>query len=218
MIVSEQGGFVFVHIQKTAGTALVEALKSAFPDARPLCGKHDVAIAGRDATGEATWSGYFKFAFVRNPWDRLVSWYAMIDAYRSRLKGARRLADHLRGKALPKSWRYVAANSKTFEEFIVRCTDDIEDYSGVKSFVRNQVDYVTDERGDSLVDFVGRYENFESDLAIIRQRLGRPLTLNAKNASKHDHYSRYYTRETRDIVAARFARDIAAFDYRFEAK
>ncbi|NES08461.1 MAG: sulfotransferase family protein [Okeania sp. SIO2F4] len=72
--------FIFVDAQKTAGQSLTETLKKNVPDLEKLVTKqkHGSAITGRDILGVDKWNEYYKFAFVRNPWDRLVSWYSMI--------------------------------------------------------------------------------------------------------------------------------------------
>src|SRR4051794_5934186 len=109
MLLSRQRKFLFVHIQKTAGSSLREALQAALPDLETFLGTHDHAAWARPHLGE-DWDGYFKAAFVRNPWDRLVSWYTMIreqNDYTNRL------------------WQYVRERAGTFEEFLDRCTDVI---------------------------------------------------------------------------------------------
>ena len=62
--------FTFVHIQKTGGTSIRVAL--GLPKVPP--GKHWSAARHRAALGREEWERRFTFAFVRNPWDRLVSW------------------------------------------------------------------------------------------------------------------------------------------------
>ena len=64
-------------------------------------------------------------------------------------------------------------NSSTFEEFIYNCTDEVEIKEGVYySFAYNQLDYVTDEHGNLLVDFIGRLENFDEDVHEVFSRIG----------------------------------------------
>jgi hypothetical protein len=149
------------------------------------------------------WDEYFKFAFVRNPWDRLVSWYSMVTKFP---RGGNKL------------WRYVHDNSSTFEEFIYNCTDDVEIKKGVYySFTYNQLDYVTDENGNLLVDFIGRLENFDEDVHKVFSRIGVGLeTVPHKNRSRHQHYSTFYKPDTEMIVRERFKRDIEYFGYEFE--
>ena len=78
MLISHSHKLIFIHIQKTGGSTISEILSKNFPDICQFKAKHDFAIQG---TGElCEWKDYYKFAFVRNPWDRLVSWYTMINS------------------------------------------------------------------------------------------------------------------------------------------
>ena len=78
------------------------------------------------------------------------------------------------------------------------------------------MDYLTDASGSLAVDFLGRFERFERDARDLFRLLGiEPSALPHLNLSEHGHYRSWYTPETRDIVARRFHRDIAAFGYEF---
>jgi hypothetical protein len=201
MLLSRQKRFLFVHIQKTGGTSLHQALQSAIPDLETYRGTHDHAAWARAHLG-AEWDGYFKAAFVRNPWERLVSWYSMI---------AEQSEDPFR------LWKYVREGAGSFEEFLDRCTDTIEDIDGTKSFLFNQLDYISDGQGRLLVDFIGRFENLEQDAARLFAHLGVPSpTLPHARKSRHRHYSTYYTERTRRLVGRRYQRDIDFFGFTFE--
>ena len=203
MLISPERRILFVHIQKTGGSAVAQLLKAGIPDLQSYLGTHDPASAARDALG-GEYDSYYRFAFVRNPWGRLVSWYAMI-RQRAGVRPINRL------------WRYVLESSSSFEEFILHCTAAIDDVDGRKSFADNQLDYISDEAGRPIVDFVGRYERFGDDLRTVLDRIGLPgVEIPHVNRSSHAHYSTYYTPRTRDIVAERYARDIRAFGYTFE--
>jgi len=201
VFVSDSHKLVFVHIQKTGGITVDRLLRAQIPDLRAIAARHGFARQGMDKLDD--WDEHFKFAFVRNPWDRLVSWYSM-------LQTMRRDANELR--------RYMHDNSSTFEEFIYNCTDEVEIKKGVHySFAYNQLDYVTDEHGNLLVDFIGRLENFDEDLPKVFGRIGIELeTIPRKNPSDHRHYSTFYTPDTEMIVRERFKRDIEYFGYEFE--
>ncbi len=201
MLLSRQKKFLFVHIQKTAGSSLRESLTAAVPDLVPFLGTHDRAARARPHLDD--WNGYFKAAFVRNPWDRLVSWYSMIreqETYTNRF------------------WEYVRGRANSFDEFLLRCTDTIDDHDGQKSILFNQLDYISDDRGGILVDFVGRFENLTQDTHTLFAHLAlEPPVLPHVNRSSHRHYSSFYREQTRQLVAQRHARDIETFGYTFEA-
>jgi hypothetical protein len=202
VFVSDSRKVVFVHIQKTGGITVHRLLNERIPDLRRIVARHGFARLGMDELDD--WDEYFKFAFVRNPWDRLVSWYSMVTT-------------------MPKDgnelWRYVHDNSSNFEEFIYNCTDEVEIKDGVRySFAYNQLDYVTDDHGNLLVDFIGRLENFDKDIQEAFRRIGFELeAVPHKNRSGHRHYSTFYTPDTELIVRERFKRDIEYFGYEFES-
>lgn len=202
MLISEKFNFVFVHIQKNAGESISEILRQSVSDVKPLLNKHDFARKGKQELGYAKWDKYYKFAFVRNPWDRLVSWYSMI----------------VNNGPRNKLWKYVLENSSNFGEFIQNCTQTIYDYDGEKNCFYNQLDYISDESGSLIVDFVGRYETLEEDFQKVCTTLNIPRARlpHIKHKSKHKHYSEYYTPETRAIVAERYQRDIEFFGYTCE--
>lgn len=215
MLVSRDKRFIFVHIQKTAGTSIRRDLYAQIPDLDTSGGTHDGAREGVARLGEEFWNSAYSVAFVRNPWDRLVSWYSMIEGNRPKIPVYR-----IPGVKRPKQalWRYVLRRASTFEQFVDGCTDTIDDWDGKKSFVRPQTDFLCDASGERIVSFVGRFENLAEDYATVREHLGleqRDLG-HERFRSKHTHYSDYYTDRTRDIVAERFRSDIEAFGYEFE--
>ena len=152
------------------------------------------AREARALVGPEMWRAYFKFAFVRNPWDRLVSWYHMC---------TQRAAEN-------NFSRYIKENAPTFDDFVIKTTTGIAEKT-----TYNQLDYVTDENGVVMLDFVGRYETLHEGLAIVKVRLNLSFELPHVNKSDHKNYREYYTNETREIVAQRFARDVRYFGYDF---
>ena len=194
---------IFVHIQKTGGSAISAALeqKSNLPE------KHFFASDLRDLYGPEVWNECFKFAFVRNPWDRLVSWWSMIDGHREKFEN---------GQSFNKFQSLILQRARTFEEFIENCDEEVVDNDGRKWIFRNQIEYLTDSSGRILVDFIGRFERLQSDFDMVGKRIfGAPVALRKLNASKHRHYSQYFTPRLVEKVARRYERDIAAFGYEF---
>jgi hypothetical protein len=194
---------IFVHIQKTGGNAIRTAL--GYPT-NPR-EKHYTARELRDFYGHDNWAGKFTFAFVRNPWDRLVSWWSMIDALRPA---------YLSGQALNAFQTMVLERASTFQEFLENCDERIIDDDGTKWIYQNQLDYVSDEDGRLLVDFVGRFEHLQRDFEVVaRKILGAAVPLPHSNPSRHAHYSTYYSRAMAEKVGQRYAKDRMAFAYKF---
>jgi hypothetical protein len=195
--------WIFVHVQKTGGNSVRTALGGDIFDAR----KHFTARELRETYGTTVWNSCFKFSFVRNPWDRLVSWWSMIDNARDYVDPARP----------PNAFfGYVLGRARSFGDFLLCCDDEIVESDGRKNIFRNQIDYLIDDSGTMMVDFVGRFERLQEGFDEISCRLGRtPVALSRTNASQRAAYTGYYTPATAEMVARRYARDIAQFGYRF---
>ena len=85
-----------------------------------------------------------------------------------------------------------------------------------KGATKLQSDMVTDENGNILVDFVGRYENLHHDLEKIANILHLDVSLPRLNSSQHKDYRSYYNKRSKDLVAKYFQKDIEIFGYHFE--
>jgi hypothetical protein len=68
MLISKKKKFIFVHVQKTAGTSLRRVLRENASDARQWHGRHGHASSGIAEIGRERWDQFFSFGFVRNPW------------------------------------------------------------------------------------------------------------------------------------------------------
>jgi hypothetical protein len=196
MVVSERLRCIFVHVQKTGGSSIEVALRQhdpAIPEKPHNARRHLGARDVRELVGAATWDASFTFGFVRNPWDRLVSWHSMC----------------VQAPAPNAFGRHVQDHFASFEDFVMR-----PDAMLARTTVP-QVDYLAGHDGALIVDFVGRYEALHRDYAEVGRRLGIGAALPHANRSAHRDYRDYFSASMRDVVAARFARDIERFGYAF---
>ena len=137
---------------------------------------------------------FFKFSAVRNPWARAVSLY-------HRREGVQ------------------VSRELSFPEFI-RQHEFASDTCEQPTRHRNQVDWLCDESGNCLVDYVYKLEEFEQAIPEIAIRTnGRiqltPLVANQNPESRSRDYRELYTTETRQLIAQRFEKDIDTFHYTF---
>lgn len=136
---------------------------------------------------------YISFAFVRNPYDRILSaWkYFTTNDYAIGL-----LKDH--GIHFHKN--------TTFDEFL-----DISINRHSDHHWQPQSHYVPQG-----VDFIGRLENFQQDYNQLCELIAIPKTqLLHEKQIKRKHYSEYYNKETKKIVTEVYAEDISRFGYIF---
>ena len=159
---------------------------------QPTSSNFDVHISAKDIRkkiGEEQYTKFFKFAFVRNPWDRLVSTYEYI----------------LQSRAHPQHNLVKAAGGfENFVEYETRSSNQGEFQKG----------RITDEKGDIIVDFIGRYESLSLDFMKICKVLGINEELPHVNASKRRRpYLQYYNSKTLNLVAEKFRDEIELFGY-----
>jgi len=144
---------------------------------------------------------YFKFTFVRNPWDRMVSSYYFLRS----------------GGLHENDARWAAANLRPYPDFasFVRGWVNEENILTWVHFMPQHY-FICDESGKIMVDFVGRVENMEADFAYVANRLGCTRKLDKINTSNRRDYRSYYDDETREIIRRVYAKDIELFGYVFE--
>jgi len=69
--------FIFIHIPKNAGTSIRNSFDRKGYDKRVVSKRypHDSCSIIKSYCGDDVWNTFFKFAIVRNPYDRMVSYY-----------------------------------------------------------------------------------------------------------------------------------------------
>ncbi len=69
VIISHERRVLFVHVHRTGGTSIQKHLKETLFGAENLGPQHSSLIEAKRLIGPE-FASYFKFAFVRNPWER----------------------------------------------------------------------------------------------------------------------------------------------------
>jgi hypothetical protein len=187
---------IFVHIPKTAGISLT---RTFFPD---LHVSHTPIRIYKMLYQPEVYDSYFKFAFVRNPWDRLVS------AFHYLKRGGRTKRDRL----------WAAANLAPYENFAGFARGWVNQ-DNVYSYVHfiPQHEFLCDRHLQIEFDYIGRFESIEDDFKYIGQRLriGTNLPHYNRGAPRPD-YRTFYDRETKAIVGRVYRDDIELLSYTFD--
>jgi hypothetical protein len=159
---------------------------------------------------ERHYSDYFKFCFVRNPFDRVLSCYLhKFKQGKDREEGFER-----NGVYLPFAQYGLFHADTSFGEF-VRGISDIDDTDADAHF-RSQHAFIRDGQQEIPMDFIGRLETLGADVSHIAGRLGfRHVRLHHMERTDHAGYRRYYDAETRKLVKRRYAEDLERFGYEF---
>lgn len=196
-MISEKLKYVFVHINKTGGSSIRKMLGETDWKSSP----HNIANDYLNILGEYKFKSYFKFSFVRNPWDRVVSTYHfnIQISKRKLLKGS------------------------TFERFVAKYpmeypANQLDYISSIqwKWDRKNNIYIYKPDEVNLLVDFIGRYENLENDVNYIKNKFKIDNEFPHLNKTEHKHYSQYYNNYTKEIIAKKCERDIKYFGYKFE--
>lgn len=223
MIVCTSRKFIFVHINKTAGTSITEAfapilqwtdivlgvtpigrvLDQPFQDRFNLC-KHSTAREIRAVVGADIWSEFTTFAVVRDPVDRAVSLYHYLKRIETAGSPARRLRRRLLRR--PPVWSGLIAlrESKTFSDFIRHPMLGSE-----PGFIPQHA-FLSGENDEIIVDRLLRFEAiaeaFEAlcrDLGLGRLRIGH------ENRSREDRNRLSIPDSDVDFLRDYFAKDYA---------
>lgn len=224
MLYNAESNCLFIHIQKTAGTSITQQLcrKPGWTFVQP---PH---LLRRQVDFPGTRKP-FTFAVIRNPWERLVSWWRM-----------------LQRKSVHNDFsRYMLAPDKdgrpvTFSLFMRR-TGIIHEgdaelvYTPVegllhvgprhylKSIAFNHLDYLTDQSGRFAADRLLRFDQLQVEWRDLMEELyplSQPEALPHVNAApgNDDWRNEYASGADIDWVARLYARDISHFGFAFDAR
>jgi hypothetical protein len=193
---------IFFHVPKAAGTSLRKTIyhSKSF---------HIPAVRYKAADPER-FESYFKFCFVRNPYDRLLSAYEYLKA---RCYANMAFPDH----------RWAASNLSMYRDFseFVLSLENKGTRKRIKKYIhfKDQLDWVcnSDKARTILVDFIGRFETIQKDYERLGQilKLQEALPVERKRSHRAD-YRRVYSTKMVDIVSHMYAEDISKFGYSFE--
>lgn len=200
-ILEQHEGLAFIHPMKTAMTSVSSFIKEQMkrnygsyawmpftehltPDEIMWRFKYQVDVFDK----------YYKVMFVRNPYDRLVSFYHHM----------RQIGGHAEG----------ICDRLTFREFAL--------YPRLREVMRPMADYIYCE-GKRIINFLGHYESLTESVYRLIDTLGfgdltRPVKDNWLRYSRlcnteHEPYGQYYNDESKDSVYSQYEVDFKEFGY-----
>lgn len=213
-MINHQHKVIFIHIPKCAGSSIKDfyfdypKLDWRKPNYELLygwCPKRKIHL--QHATSRQLlemnlidpkiWESYYKFTFVRNPYDRSYSDYLWIQQDRN----------------LKDSFRNYIKKEGAFKK--VLSDNSIKEYRG--DHLLNQTDFF-DLKGEFELDFVGRFESLNDDISSLNKTIGikKKFNIHAKNNKKRKkHYSHFYTGSKIKLVNEYYEKDIKLLGYSF---
>ncbi|NIK92518.1 sulfotransferase family protein [Mangrovimonas sp. CR14] len=215
-MISHKHKCIFIHIPKTAGTSINEFF---FPEVefgisppnydilfgwcpvRKIHMQHATArqMLETELITEEQWNTYYKFTFVRNPWDRAYSDFMWIQNFSG-----------VRGD-------FSSYIKKTNKFGKILTNNEGPHFLG--DHLLQQTDFF-DFKGVYKPDFIGRFENFDADIHFIINKLDikEEFNLHKNKTLRYSHYSNFYTRSKKKLVNEYFQKDISLLGYKFENK
>lgn len=207
MIISHQHKFIFAAVPKTGTHSVRQALREhmseedieqvglfvnkRFPYDELAAIRHGhLSLAQvRPHVGEDVFQRYFKFAFVRNPYDRFVSYCAFMS----------RDTDV-----------FQHSPQEVMRHFLFRQPPEQH------VLFQPQSGLLVDADGALLTDMVGRVEDMQASYDSVCERIGIPSRpLDQVNSSKRGDYRHYYDEALKAEVERRYAADFELFGYVF---
>lgn len=206
MIISHKHRFIFAAIPKTGTHSVRRALRvhmgvedeeqvrlfveKSLPYEELAAMRHGhISLEQlRPHIGRDIFDAYFKFAFVRNPFDRFISYCS-----------------------------FMTRDIGAFDQDPKRVMRIMLAQAPVHHiWFAPQYGFVFDEDGGMLADEVGRVEDMQSSYDRVCERIGIPsAALEKANASRRGDYRGYYDDQMVEAVAKLYARDIELFGYQF---
>lgn len=202
---SDTHKIIFIHIPKCAGTYIEKHLGMF---------RNRASLFGSDSNGDFLQhmtmsefsilknpSDYFSFAFVRNPYTKLVSDFFWCKGW------------------FKHKWAIPSETGKgfrSFEQFINFIEKHInycnDNNKRIWSHWRPMTHFVFNN-GSKVVDFIGKHENFTEDYTVICQMNNIKIPDNLNKKSTADTYMELYTPELKNKVYNLYKDDFEQFDY-----
>jgi hypothetical protein len=178
--------FIFFHLPKAAGSSISHPLKKY--NLNYNLPPHTTPFKLIEKLGKDFYNSYYKFAFVRNPWDWQVSTYFFILNYKSHQ-------------------HHNIVKKLKFNDYINWVTRT--DYYTQYQFLSEGFD------SDSKItlDFIGKFETLENDFKKICKEINLDIELPHMNKTNHSNYKTYYNIKTWNLVKDTYKKDIDYFGY-----
>ena len=206
MSLNKERKIIFIHIPKNAGTSIHNVAVGIFPRGRHHAPGHMKWYSYKNKFPNA-WKNYFKFAIVRNPWDRMVSAYEyarMDESFHHGIKKRYGVHQH-----------YHWAKKHSFKDWVNAA------YTGKLRGPHHQPQHLwiyDPGKKRIVVDEVVRMEQLDRGLLKVAKKLGvkyngAPCT--NPSIREADYRCYYKDKEVKRKVSEMFKIDIDLFNYTF---
>jgi chondroitin 4-sulfotransferase 11 len=185
---------IFIHIPKNAGTSIREYFGQSLSVVKYGIKKHDDARAIHLKIRDSR-RLYSRFAIVRNPYDRMVSWYFFVKLY---MKSQKTNIEFDFKQWIKNPFKESYKKEKPYENWLNLHKDLL---------FRPQYTWVTPSKWSVTIL---KYENLKEEL---NKFLEKEINLPIVNKTEHEYYLKYYDKESLDIVYDKYKEDFEKFNY-----
>ena len=219
-IINNTHEFIFVHIPKTGGTSISSGLTclnglfdlelgatkfgesiAPFYSKKFGIGKHTTAWKIKNILGKKVFNRYYSFAVVRNPYYRTLSTYTFLKTWRNWEKSS------------------IMDSFQNFSDFIY---SDFFESNGPDNILREQLYWINDPIGNSLINDIYKFENIEDIIPSIFKKIGKPKDfkieynkrLNTSRKKKEDFHTLEHDEKIRQIIYDKYIVDFEKFNYK----
>lgn len=214
-MISHSKKFIFVHPHRTGGSSIELSLKRFSDQPIKYRKKYGVSdfpfkharipefIENKLIT-EEEYKNFFKFAIVRNPWDRAISWYFWRLKI-NRENYSKELLEKNNGEPVFDRETFVAYQYIDKEFKLPPLVEDLMDING--NFDINIYDDIIKE--ETIQDDFNRICNklYIPNIKIF------PFTVPPYGGTNHKYYKEYYDKELINIIKEVYSEDIKQFNY-----
>lgn len=218
IIINSTQPYIFIHIPKTAGKSVTETLKTKFethiiPNDRTINSNYHSTINDAKSFVDDL-DLYYRFTIVRNPWDRLASWYSFRKnlLYKS-LKKMRKTgyASKVSYKSSEEILKEIEVMELGLYQWLIEYKDRPWDFTWF-SPTTNQNEWIRKEKIDKII----KYENLNNELYDLEIFQNLELQeLNISSNRKND-FRELYNKRSVDLVKRIYEEDIEMFKYSFD--
>lgn len=198
-MINHKHKLIFIHIPRTGGTSIERALNGRDWFNVHAPSKHLTAHTAKKIYSEY-WDRYFKFTFVRNPWDRMVSMLKYGWFYGVKINQGKKISlDDYFDK-----FKKVEYDERFFN------SNQFSDYNTIEGSIYKNI------FGEDM-DFIGKFENLEEDfskICLINNIKNKKIP-HIEKSHNRKQYHNYYDSRSRSLIEEKYYKDIELFNYEF---
>lgn len=208
MPIDHEHKYVYIHIPKTGGSSIEKFLNLQNKDklwstTDFLISKNikyafqhlPISLIKTYFLNTKDFNSYFKFTFVRHPYDRCLSeffWLANVKAPNNQKRDL---------------------SSGAFSFWLLTYYNQPRNDHNL-----NQSDFILDENGNIIVNFIGKLENINEDLNKIIKilNINKPISELGYENKNNINYNKneYLTKNNKDLIYIRFKKDFEILGYK----